>query len=90
MRLPNLGKYPVRTPEEDCKFWEHLIGVNSHLPNSKRLSERTLFNWSKNRVRKLACTFCDIDLPNDTKFCPKCREYKGIVPSIAGWSTTEE
>jgi len=90
MKLPNLGKYQPREAEEDYKFWEHLVGVESPVYKDRQLTRDQLYKWSRNLVRKLACTFCDIDLPNDTKFCPKCREYKGIVPRIAGWSTAPE
>ena len=26
------------------------------------------------------CEFCDLNLDDDAWFCPKCKEYKGIVP----------
>lgn len=32
----------------------------------------------------VVCVYCERDLPDDSKWCPFCREYKGIM-TVEAW-----
>lgn len=74
----------ARESEATYKCWEHLVGVEN--AEGKELTERQLRAWASRDDRELECVFCGYVLPLSAQYCPRCREYKGIGPKIAGWS----
>lgn len=61
-----------------------LIGVKNY--SGVALTKEKYEEWEKNPKRELYCVFCQSPYPMGTAGCLPCREYKGIMPFIEGWS----
>ena len=68
--------------------WRHLIGLEN--PEGKKLTKSMLKKWTKSPEPHLVCLYCGeivtMAQAKAAQGCPKCREYKGVQPCIAGWS----
>lgn len=72
--------------EHEIDRWKFHVGLPGHEYPEQKLTDEMLDQWASNPNRKLTCIFCGDILPNESQYCPRCREYKGIVPAIGGWS----
>lgn len=70
--------------QEPVLEWSHLVGIK----NSKGvvLTEAMLQAYEATSMRNLECIFCGTIYPEGTKYCSRCKEYKGLQPYIEGWS----
>ena len=74
--------------EAKMSDWEHLLGIK----NSKGvvLTEAMLQAYEATSMRNLECIFCGTLYPEGTKYCSRCKDYKGMQPCIEGWSEGSE
>lgn len=80
----------LNTRRSRWSCWKHLIGLPG--VNGSLLTQEQLDQWLEDTDRKLICDACGTDIydGDGAMFCPRCKEYKYIVPSIAGWSWSSE
>ena len=74
-----LAYKPRRDWQQEYENWRALVGVRG-------LTAQQLKTWCRDPKRKLECVFCGNELAIDARYCPKCKEYKGLQPYIPGWS----
>ena len=67
--------------------WSHLLGIKNR--KGVVLTEAMLQSYETTSKRELECIFCGTNYPTDTKYCSRCKEYKGLQPYIEGWNETE-
>jgi len=65
--------------------WKHYIGIANL--KGKVLTKDMLRNWAETDNR-LECVFCGSIYDIDTKYCKRCKDYKGLQPYIAEWSNS--
>jgi hypothetical protein len=61
-----------------------LIGMCNY--SGIALTKEKYEEWDKNPDKELYCIFCQNPYPMGTTVCHPCKEYKGIMPFIEGWS----
>lgn len=103
--MPNQSKYITeKDPNPYFERWKYYIDIAEN-QRGEKLTEERLRKWADDPNRMLECVFCQIVEPpsyfqvgllgyagvdyGTTTCCPRCREYKGIQPSIPGWSDFE-
>lgn len=76
----------------DFEFWKWHIGTNGSVEPYRKLEREELEKWEKDPNRRIICMFCGTDIDdNEERFiCPRCQEYKGLVPMIPGWSCYQD
>ena len=65
--------------------WSHLVGS----PNIEdtELTQEQFDLWKADPTRTYICGYCFVEVPASTRmYCPRCKEFKGIIPAIPGWS----
>lgn len=78
-----INQEPIFTSE-----WSHLIGIKND--KGVALTEAMLQAYEATSMRNLECIFCGTIYPEGTKYCSRCKEYKGLQPYIEGWSEGSE
>lgn len=78
------AKYYPGTNQGLFDQWKSYIGVKNH--DNEPITEKDLHNWADNPKREYQCVFCGNiytigQLLNEI-CCPRCREYKSIMPYI--------
>jgi hypothetical protein len=68
----------------DYTKWEWKLGTEN--VKGRPLTPEMLRKWSYDPRRELECIFCGHTLAPYVRYCPQCREYKGLQPFIEGWS----
>jgi Zn ribbon nucleic-acid-binding protein len=70
--------------------WKFLVG--SENTEGKKLTKASLAKWSKKSSKVFECVFCgtrgslaQMQVQGATA-CPKCQDYKGVIPYIPAWS----
>lgn len=61
-----------------------LVGMKNY--SGTVLTKDKYNEWDKDPKKELYCVFCQTTYPMGTAFCHPCKEYKGIMPLIQGWS----
>lgn len=61
-----------------------LIGIKNY--SGVALTKEKYEKWDNNPKKELYCVFCKRTYSMGVTFCRPCREYKGIMPLIEGWS----
>ena len=64
--------------------WVHLLGIKND--KGVALTEDMLQAYETTSKRELECIFCSTIYLEGTKYCSRCKEYKGMQPYIEGWS----
>ena len=55
-----------------------------------KLTQKLLYEWSVDPKARLMCVFCGTLVSTTSRYCSRCREYKGLQPAIVGWSVPQE
>lgn len=66
--------------------WAHLLGKYD---TGAFLTIARLEKWSSDPNHKYVCTYCRRVIESEEDLCSDCKEYKGILPLIKGWSDGE-
>lgn len=67
--------------------WKSLAGTKNR--KGEVLTESRIKTWCDNPNPQIECEFCGTHEPYEgptNLWCPRCREYKGIIPYIPEWS----
>lgn len=69
--------------------YEHFIGINDY--EDIEITIYRLYIWALDDNRKFICSFCGCEPINHFRLkdftakiliCPRCKDYKGIIPDI--------
>ena len=80
------GKPIASNSESDFQRWHSYVGIEQA---GKKLTEQMLREWANDPKRQLQCVFDGELWPSNYWYCPRCKEYKGLMPYIPGWSDWE-
>jgi len=75
------GKKVAMRTYDDVKYYKGLKNTRGEV-----LTDQMLRAWAKNPNRKLECQYDGEQWPANYSYCPRCREYKGLMPYIPKWS----
>lgn len=64
--------------------WQSLVGADA-VDSGIKLTAGMLRRWARTKTPQLLCSFCDRVVALDTRVCPQCHEYKGLLPFIQEW-----
>lgn len=83
----------VQTWEVDnlLQRYHRFLGKESfYLDKNIILTRSKLKEWARNPDRRLVCIFCGTRWSTEVLICSTCREARGMMPAIVGWSVLKE